>query len=174
MNNERTGSVLSNQISIEFSRPTSEDGYAVNRLIAECAPLDTNSVYCNLLQCSHFSQTSICAKNVGQLAGFTSGYRLPASPNTLFIWQVAVSQSFRGRGLATQMLHELLRSPDCQNVEYLETTITDSNDASWTLFLKLARHLSAATETSEMYESKKHFKGQHETEKLIRIGPLTS
>jgi len=173
MKDERKGSTLSSQVAVDFSKPTAEDGHAVNRLIAECSPLDTNSVYCNLLQCSHFSQTSICAKNDGLLAGFTSGYLLPASPNTLFIWQVAVSSSFRGQGLATQMLHKLLRYPNCQNVEYLETTITDSNDASWSLFLNLARHLSATTETSEMFENENHFKGQHETEKSLRIGPFT-
>ena len=44
-----------------------EDGLAVNRLIASCPPLDTNSTYCNFLQCLHFAETSVLAEKDGKV-----------------------------------------------------------------------------------------------------------
>lgn len=45
--------------------PTLEDGPGIHALVAQCPPLDTNSRYCNLLQCHHFADTSIVA-SLGQ------------------------------------------------------------------------------------------------------------
>ena len=48
---------------VTLRKPESTDGYALNSLVERCKPLDTNSVYCNLLQCSDFADTSIAAEN---------------------------------------------------------------------------------------------------------------
>jgi len=91
--------------TVVLRRPTDGDGYNLHQLVARCQPLDTNSVYCNLLQCSDFADTAIAAENAqGELVGFISGYRPPARPDTLFVWQVAVDSSMRGQGLALRML----------------------------------------------------------------------
>ena len=50
---------------IEIGRPTSQDGAGVFDLVARCKPLDENSMYCNLLQCSHFADTSVVTRNDG-------------------------------------------------------------------------------------------------------------
>ena len=127
-------------------------------------------MYCNLLQCSHFADTAIAAEHNGELCGFVSGYRLPAQPDTLFIWQVAVAPAARGQGLASQMLQQLLRRhPD---VCWLHTSITASNQASWNTFHKLARQLGAPLQTRVMFDSAQHFAGEHDTETLVCIGPL--
>jgi diaminobutyrate acetyltransferase len=84
---------------LALREPGPDDGPAVFDLVARCPPLDPNSRYCNLLQCSHFAATSIIAPaDVGGHAalGFVSGYRIPARPDTLFIWQVAVDAAARG------------------------------------------------------------------------------
>src|SRR5690554_4318868 len=105
--------------------PQATDGHALNQLVERCPPLDTNSVYCNLLQCTDFSATSIAADNPeGELVGFISGYRPPSRPDTLFIWQVAVDDRMRGQGLASSMLLELIRRTADAGVRWLETTIS--------------------------------------------------
>src|SRR3546814_3090873 len=38
--------------------PRTEDGPAISRLVGDCPPLDVNSAYCNLLQCTHFADRS--------------------------------------------------------------------------------------------------------------------
>jgi len=168
--------VLYDLESITFRRPTLEDGMDVYRLVENCSPLDTNSSYCNLLQCSHFSDTSIAAEIDGKLAGFVSGYILPARPNTLFIWQVAVAEQARGLGLASRMLTNLLaRDQSTSNstpIEYLETTITQDNKPSWALFEGLAKKQSVALNTSDWMDKEAHFSGQHDSETLVRLGPF--
>lgn len=155
-----------------FEAPVSQDGHAVAKLIAACAPLDPNSLYCNLLQCTHFAATSIKAERNGALDGWISGYRLPGEPSTLFIWQVAVHERARGRGLGVAMLEALVSRPGLADATRLETTITPSNDASRRMFAKFARNRGATLESRPWFDRYEHFGGSHESEELISIGPL--
>lgn len=158
--------------SIELRLPSLEDGMAVFRLVENCPPLDTNSSYCNLLQCSHFSSTSVAAELDGEIVGFISGYALPERPDTLFVWQVAVGEQARGIGLASRMLKHILARPHCAHIAYLETSITEDNQASWALFKSLAKTLPADFQSSEWMDKDTHFAGQHDSEALVRIGPF--
>lgn len=157
---------------ITLRAPVSEDGAAVYELIAQCPPLDTNSMYCNLLQCSHFSATSVAAELNDELVGFISGYIQPDKPDTLFIWQVAVGEKARGQGLASRMLRDILARSACQEINFIETTITPDNRASWALFESLANKLESELNSSVMFDRQQHFAGQHETEMLVKIGPI--
>lgn len=154
-------------------RPLSEDGAAVHELVGRCPPLDENSIYCNLLQASHFADTSVAAELDGALVGFVSGYRVPDRPDTLFVWQVAVAAEARGLGLAGRMIREILGRPASAGVRFLETTITPDNRASWALFHGLARKLDAGCSESVLFDRERHFRGRHDSETLLRIGPFT-
>ena len=157
---------------VELIHPRDTDGYEVNQLVKKCKPLDENSVYCNLLQCHHFRDTSICAKVNDRLYGFVSGYIIPQKTDTLFIWQVAVSEEYRGQGLGLKMIEKILAGEACSQVKYLQTTITESNLASWRLFQKLAQILSTEHNSNSFFNEQKHFHGEHESEELITIGPF--
>ena len=148
------------------------DGPALHRLVEVCTPLDTNSLYCNLLQSSHFAATSITAKTDGVLIGSITGYCIPERPDTLFIWQVAVAPQARGQGIASSMLRALMARPSLADIRFMETTITEDNSASWRLFLKFADECSAPTQRSIMFEKTQHFEGRHDSEQLLRIGPF--
>jgi len=160
--------------TIELRQPRSDDGYRLHQLVAACPPLDPNSIYCNLLQCSHFASTGVAAEMNGKLVGFISAYIPPEKPDTVFVWQVAVHADARGHGLGKRMLNEIIKRPACKNVRFMDTTITDDNDASWGLFGSFARDLGADTERSIYFESERHFGGQHDPEYLLRIGPFTA
>ncbi|MFA5678489.1 MAG: diaminobutyrate acetyltransferase [Pseudomonas sp.] len=161
--------------SFSLRQPRATDGYALNQLVKRCPPLDTNSVYCNLLQCSDFSATSIAAENnTGELVGFISGYCPPARPDTLFVWQVAVDDRMRGQGLAISMLLELIQRTAADGVRWLETTISPGNTASEALFAKAFRQLNVEPETCVLFSRATHFDGQHDDEVLYRAGPFTS
>ena len=108
------------------------------------------------------------------MAGFISAYRIPDRPDTLFVWQVAVSPDARGRGLALAMLCHILARDVCADVTHLETSITADNQASWALFEKLGRTVAAPLNTSVMFDKAQHFGGEHETETLVRIGPFNT
>lgn len=149
------------------------DGADVYHLIERCPPLDRNSRYCNLLQCTHFADTAIVAERDGDLAGFISGYIDPRRSDTLFIWQVAVASECRGHRLATRMLTKLLERESCRHVRYLTTSITPDNAASWGTFRALAGALATELTTTPWLSSQRHFEGRHDAEELVRIGPFT-
>ena len=110
-------------------KPVSTDGTAVNRLIAQCPPLDPNSVYCNVLQCSHFADTSVLVETGGEVIAFMSGYVKPDDVPTLFVWQVAVAENWRGHGLAGRMLEALTLRPELKDIAFVETSVTPATAA---------------------------------------------
>ncbi|UJF24500.1 diaminobutyrate acetyltransferase [Suttonella sp. R2A3] len=157
---------------ILFRQPTVEDGAAVHDLIAACKPLDENSLYCNLLQCSHFADSAVLAERDGEVVGFVSAYHLPEQPKTLFVWQIAVSKSARGQGLASRILDEAIARGKQRGATHLHTTITPDNEASWATFRKLADRLNTELNHKPFFERDKHFAGRHDTEELLIIGPF--
>lgn len=152
--------------------PTKEDGKAVWDLIAACPPLDQNSMYCNILQCTHFAGTCVLAERDGKALGWLSAYCPPDEPETLFVWQIAVHEEARGEGLAHILLENLLARPHLKGVDTVKATITPDNRASWGLFESLARRLDAPIERSDWLESDRHFGGRHAPETMISIGPF--
>jgi len=157
---------------VRFRKPTSEDGAAVWRLIGDLDALDDNSMYCNLLQCTHFADTCIVAERDDEVVGWVSAYLPPSRQGTLFIWQVAVAPEMRGRGLAKAMLKALLERDACAGVSHLESTITRDNDASWGLFRSIASEFDGDLTRRPHFHREDHFDGEHATEYLCRIGPI--
>lgn len=157
---------------LNMRSPVAEDGPAITALIAACPPLDPNSAYCNLLQCSDFADTCIVAEKDGRIVGWISGYRPPSHPERIFVWQVAVDSSARGIGLGGRMLDELLSRPAVRGATTLTTTITEENPASWGLFTAFARRHDAELTRSERFKRDAHFAGAHDTEWQASISPL--
>lgn len=157
--------------NILFRQPNIDDGMDVYNLVKRCPPLDQNSSYCNFLQCSHFSATSVAAVQEGSFVGFISAYILPQRPDTLFVWQVAIDESVRGQGVAAKMLSHIIERTVCKDLRYIETTISPSNRSSWRVFEKLTEQLDTGLEQSIFLHENKHFNGEHESEILVRIGP---
>lgn len=158
--------------TIDFRSPRAADGPRITALIAASPPLDTNSAYCNLLQCSDFADTCVLAEREGMLLGWISAYRPPTAPERLFVWQVAVAAAARGEGLAGRMLDALLERAAVAGATMLTTTITEDNAASWALFRAFARRHGAALEKVRRFDRSAHFAGRHDTEWEARIAPL--
>lgn len=144
----------------------------VTALIAACPPLDRNSRYCNLLQCEHFADHCVIAERAGRIIGWVSGYRPPSDPTAFFVWQVAVAAEGRGQRLANRMITSLLARKAQRGVTHLITTVTDDNEASWSLFRGLAHGWNAKLERSALFERDTHFAGAHATEYQACIGPI--
>lgn len=159
-------------IQTEIRQPAATDGARVHDLIVECPPLDANSVYCNLLQCTHFAETSAVAKADGDVVGFVAAYVPPEKQATLFVWQVAVAKRARRQGLGLAMLKTILGRMRGGRLQYIQTTISEDNEASWALFRALAEMLNAPHEVKPLFEAERHFAGTHATEHLLTIGPI--
>lgn len=148
------------------------DGAAVWRQVRASKVLDVNSSYAYLLFLDHFGHTSVVAERDGEVVGFVTGFRPPLRPEVVFVWQVAVDESMRGRGLARRMLDALVRLEGCHGVRYLETTVTPSNGPSQALFASFARGLGAEHEVSPYFGEELFPDAGHEAEELHRIGPF--
>lgn len=155
-----------------FRQPKKDDGSEVWRLIKDTGVLDLNSSYSYLMWCKFFNDTSIVAESNDGIVGFVSGFIVPATPDKLFIWQVAVSESERGKGLASLMLKKLLNRKACIDIHYLETTITPSNIPSQKLFHRLAKDLSTEIHVSECFNENDFPEKGHEDEHIHLIGPF--
>jgi len=149
--------------------PVASDGADIWALIRSCKPLDENSLYCNLIQCDHFRDTCVLAELGSAPAGWVSAYVMPNDPETLFVWQVAVSEAARGTGLGGRMLRHLLGRDACRGVTRLQTTITRSNAASWALFRKFARRHGNGLSAQAHFGQVQHFRGRHDTEYMVTI-----
>jgi diaminobutyrate acetyltransferase len=152
-------------------RPTVADGAAMWQMARDSGNLDLNASYAYLLWGRDFAATSLIATSAGDPAGFVTGYLRPDRPTTLMVWQVAVDEQHRGRGLARRMLDALVDGLD-EPVSELETTITADNAASIALFSSFARGREADLTREPLFE-RAMFPDGHDPELLFRIAPLT-
>lgn len=150
-------------------RPDTRDGAKIWSLVRACRPLDENSMYCNLIQCTHFRDTCVLAERNGDVVGWISAHIPPNAPETLFVWQVAVAAEARGEGLGPKMLTALTDRAALRDIRRIETTITDDNAASWRMFEKFGARSGAATSRAVYFDKEKHFDGDHASEYLLRI-----
>ncbi len=167
----RRSAVQTSTANIRLPRGT--DGPAIWSLIKAQPTLDDNSLYCNLLQATHFGGTCALAEQDGKIVGWLSGYIPPDQPDTLFVWQVCVDQAARGQGVGYRLVADVLSRPACGHVSMLECTITNDNEASWALFTSIARRLGAQLQQAEHFMRDDHFAGQHDSEFAVRIGPFS-
>lgn len=161
-----------NTIGLTLDKPTLQDSPDIYNLVTSSKPLDVNSRYAYMLVASHFRETSIVARENNKVVGFISGYILPNFPNILFIWQVAVDSSQRGKGLALLLLETLLQRGNLQDINFIDTTINPSNIASQKLFQKLAKKLNTDIENQLCFSKSLFEEDAHEDEVLYRIGPI--
>ncbi|MDP1536892.1 MAG: diaminobutyrate acetyltransferase [Burkholderiales bacterium] len=171
MKTRPTATVAPASSNLILREPGIDDGAAVHQLVRACPPLDLNSPYAYLLLCAHHARTCVVAEGPAGIAGFISAYRLPADPEVVFVWQVAVAPVARGQGLALRMLEHLLARPALAGWRRLETTITPCNKASRRVFETLAARLQLRLSESAFFSKEDFADPQHEPEMLIRIGP---
>jgi L-2,4-diaminobutyric acid acetyltransferase len=154
---------------IVIDHPVVTDGVACWQLASDSRVLDVNSRYAYLLWFRDFAATSVVARRGGDVIGFVTGYRRSDEPSTLMVWQVAVAEAARGRGLASAMLDALVdRVPV---VDHVETTITPDNRASVALFTGFADRRRAPVRRNELFGADL-LGTDHEPEILFRIGPI--
>lgn len=149
------------------------DGSALWRLARESAVLDTNSPYAYVLWCTDFADTSVVVRSDGEPIAFITGYWRPSGE--LMIWQVAVDEAWRCKGLATTMLNWLVQqaSDDAGNLPIVEATVASTNMASLMLFARFARERSMVLVEAEGF-GRHLFPDGHEPEPRLRLIPKSS
>ncbi|WP_077624063.1 diaminobutyrate acetyltransferase [Sediminibacillus massiliensis] len=155
-----------------FEKPAVEDGSAMWQLVND-STLDQNSAYKYIMMSEFFSETCVVAKEDGKVVGFVTAFIPPERPDAVFVWQIGVSPEQRGKGIASKLLHELINREACQDVRYVEATVTPSNNASQSLFRRLAHEYNTRCEVSELFSKDLFPTEGHEEELNFRVGPIT-
>lgn len=165
---------------LSITTPKIEDGATMWR-IAEEVGLDPNSPYKYLIFCRDFADSCAIARSGDEVVGFVTGYRRPTSPGTLFVWQVGVLSSQRGKGVAGHMLDYLTgtgetadsahQNPHVPRVTHLEATVTPDNEKSMKLFTGFGNRRGAQVQKTVLLPSNV-FPEPHDEEILLRIGPF--
>lgn len=156
--------------TVLVDRPEPGDAGACWELVAATGVLDVNSRYAYALWFRDFAATSVIARIDGRLAGLVTGFRRPEEPSTLVVWQVAVDEWARGRGVAGTMLDTVFDG--VAGVDHLETTITPDNKGSIALFTAFANRHGAEVRRRELF-GPDVLGAEHLPEVLFRIGPIT-
>ena len=89
---------------LQIRPPSLADGAAMWRIARDSQVLDVNTSYAYLLMARDFGAHSAVAEVGGEVVGYCMSYLRPQDPDTVFVWQIAVDASQRGRGLAGRLL----------------------------------------------------------------------
>lgn len=157
-------------MSVTMRTPSVHDGAQLWSIVRSTTTLDLNSPYCYFLLADHFADTCVIASSAGEPVGAVVGYRKPSDPRTLFVWQVAVADSHRGRGIGRAMLDHLVATVAPERVE---ASVGPSNEASLRMFRSLARAWGGDFASGPWLTPDLFPEPGHEAEDLIRIGPLS-
>lgn len=155
--------------AITIRPTTAADGAAMWRLADASDALEANTAYCYLIMAKHFSMTCLVAEKAGHTLGYAMGYRPPAQPETVFVWQIGVASDVRGQGIAGRLLDTLATTT---KAVYIEASIGVSNTASQALFNGFARRRKVPVDSRSDFLNAAEFPAEHETEKRFVIGPL--
>jgi L-2,4-diaminobutyric acid acetyltransferase len=160
--------------NILFRKPQKNDAKEIVNLIKIGGILDINSEYLYLLQSTHFNETCSVAIYENKVIGFVSGYLVPNEEEKLFIWQVAVSNKFRGQNLAMQIIMDIFnRNNSRKEVKYILSTVSPNNTSSQRVFEKIANNFNTKIENKTLF-SLDDFINAHEIEVQYLIGPITT
>lgn len=155
-----------------YRHPVLSDAPALWNLARMSGTLDLNSRYFYLIFCRHFYETSVVAQDASGIVGFACAYRVPASDESLFIWQIAVHPDRRKAGIATAILRFLTEVGRRSNIRYFQASITPSNEASRNLFARWADGMGCPCEESVLFPRECFGDDKHAEEVLFQIGPV--
>ncbi|AXX95678.1 diaminobutyrate acetyltransferase [Arcobacter ellisii] len=160
--------------SFLLRKPDKNDSKEIFQLIKSVGTLDLNSQYLYLLQTTHFQNTCSVAIYNEKIVGFVSGYIIPDDKETLFIWQVAISNEVRGQNLAMKIILDIFnKNNTSNNIKYILSTVSPSNKASQRVFEKIAIKLNTKIENKTLFSIDDFFDA-HEEEIQYLIGPINN
>lgn len=109
----------------------------LQQAVRDCPPLTLHTPYTYWVALSKASGLCIGAWREDELAGFVVA--MPTTRSRLFVWQIGVRSSFRGRQVGQVMLRKAWQAAEKLGLDSLETSIEPSNKASAATFASFAK-----------------------------------
>ncbi len=156
---------------VSYRTAQATDAGGLWKMVCADSTLEANSPYAYVLMATHFQETCWIAEQNGELAGFVAAYHPPTEPDAVFVWQVCSAPQWRGHGIGTSLLQNLVRGARPQT-RYLTATVTPDNQASEKLFRGFARRINAPVQVGEGFPTSLFPDERSQPEMLFRIGPF--
>ncbi|WP_157769922.1 GNAT family N-acetyltransferase [Ruegeria profundi] len=116
-----------------------QDSMAVASLAVSVNQKAIGNLLGELAKFEGYNKFSIIAELDGETVGAMLAYIPPYDRQTLFIWQVYVSEGEAEKGLASLMLGQVMRRDVCADVTRVQTVIPSDDKRNWALFRRFAR-----------------------------------
>lgn len=165
-------------------QPHPGDGYIIRacaldearevwELAANDPVMDTNSAYAYIMAADFWGETFLIARDEhGRLAGYVLGVQRP-DRKAVFVWQIAVAEHARRKGLGHRLLAALMTSAAPLGLTRLEATVAPANKPSAAMFKRFADDNGVPCEITEGYPGSAFPEPGSEGERMFEIGPFT-
>jgi diaminobutyrate acetyltransferase len=111
----------------------------IRKLVKACEPLTLHTAITYGVLFRSFPDTCFVVETSGQLSGFISSIRGTAHPEAIYVWQIGVIPSERGKGLSFQLIDSVAIAARRIGCSLLQVGIEPSNDQSLSVFRAYAR-----------------------------------
>ena len=141
-------------------------------LAANDPVIDTNSPYAYVMASDFWGETFLIARDEhGRLAGYVLGVQRP-DRKAVFVWQIAVADHARRKGLARRLLSALMTAAAPLGLTRLEATVAPANKPSAAMFRRFADDNGVPCEITGGYPGSAFPEAGSEGERLFEIGPF--
>ncbi|MBL1148133.1 MAG: GNAT family N-acetyltransferase [Pseudomonadota bacterium] len=123
-------------MSYQIAPASTADAAQITELMTQTDTIDTHTVY-TLWQSHYFDPDFfLVAKSDEHVLGYVFGRM--AENNTAFLWQIAVEDTHRKKGIGCALVTAFLQQADTKGAKDVVTTIVPGNDASQRLMKRSA------------------------------------
>lgn len=154
-----------------FRAPRVHDAAAIWRMAPQRGTSEHDSCYAYVLLCAHFADTGVVADAGDAVAGYALGYRIPARPHELFVWQLGLAAGQDAGELTTRLLEELLARRACADARFLCMTCSPSDLDLRERLQQFARRRGVRCAVEPCFPASL-FAEPRQDEHLLRVGPL--
>lgn len=122
----------------EFRQAEVSDAPSIQSLMKPFKELSLYSEFCCSILIDHYKESTIVATYEGSVVGFAMAHPDESDPEALYLWQVIVAPRFRGLGIMTQLLQNLV--DDHQGRELKALVHTENKMMTKALFKFAKKH----------------------------------
>ena len=154
---------------LRFRAPQASDAAEISLLLKESGAPTHSELHRSLLQSDQFRETCGVVEIAGDIVGWISAYLPPFDPESLYVWQIAVSKKARGLGVAHRMLLDLMNRDICDGVRRLQISIRFDDPDGWEFIQRYADIRGASMAVQANYLRDVSASGLQPTEHLVTV-----
>lgn len=121
---------------------TVEDVDSLRRFVDRCKPLELHTPFTYWTLFNYFSNICFLMIEKDELIGFISGIKGSLDKEVVYLWQIGVSKSHRGKNYASVLIDNFIKAVIELDCNKIQVSISPDNEASYNTFLKYAKEHS--------------------------------